>query len=685
MATALISHPLDPTGVNPNNRVSNEIQDNVDPTNGFITLEFGRYFSESIVIKETVSNTPLIKGVDFLTTDFDQKASLVTGKEICGSIIVIKNNIVPSYTITYQALGGDHGYSNENLLAVLQDKILPNYPVTWDQLEDKPTEFKAKPHLHDIREIYGFEYIAVVLGRIESGLRDGGYYSFSTLISYVEQSIHQLELDMIQYINDNLPGAVERFKAQFDKVYFEVDKLSNLAAAGEKEGLEAGHNEFTREQVNPNLYMTIEALIGLKRTFFEEFVTAQDTGLGKISGTYGIPMRIGVFNMTTGQRFNVISRLRALEEGLVHDTDLYPAEVQPFSELTMLKIGPNLTNRAGVMQAFDAVGLNTFLVASESESPLEEIKWKRNVRPEDVSIAESIFESHVKNRNDPHKTTSFQISLGKVENLPVISNPEIMTLRSTRKYVTLRGLIQFMKSFLIREGDIFKPVSPDETKKVIDNCVVVYTPSGVGLGSNCGLNPIDNECVDPPPLTNAPTPTSTGTPTPTPTSSGTATPSPTPTGTTHAPTSTSAPPTTTHSPTPTPTKILTKSIRVILGPNVVRNGMTFEVDGRIKLNTGTGEFTYGFGGGIVAYNKFDYDISSGSSNFTAYVDFRSGGGIVAHTDENNRIKIASMSALYQYMAMVPMTEEKFNSITIAYYDRDYGSSPPSGGSGMSSS
>lgn len=88
MPIDVILHKLDPTGINPDNLVENEIVPiTTTPIDGkdLNTPKFGYFFTESVVLQVGGVDVPRNK---YRFTEYFHKASLKYGKQICGSILV---------------------------------------------------------------------------------------------------------------------------------------------------------------------------------------------------------------------------------------------------------------------------------------------------------------------------------------------------------------------------------------------------------------------------------------------------------------------------------------------------------------------------------------------------------------------------------------------------------------------
>lgn len=166
-----VSLDLDITGLNPDNRISDEPHTLSNRPVRSIAPIYGPFFGESLIVKSGASI--LSRGSDYQIVELHQEATLLYGKEIASVILIINPNIPSNVTITYQALGGYYIYSNTAIANMYQSVINDNRPVDWTNVFNKPTGFNPTIHRHLLEDIYGFEPIVDYLERIKRAITLG--------------------------------------------------------------------------------------------------------------------------------------------------------------------------------------------------------------------------------------------------------------------------------------------------------------------------------------------------------------------------------------------------------------------------------------------------------------------------------------------------------------------------------
>lgn len=526
MPTALIEHGFDPTGINPLNLITDEQHNSIDNFSRILAPEHGRFFTESLLIKEGVSNTVLNKDQDYIPIEFEQKLSLRTGKEVCRAILIVNDSLVPPFSLTYQTVGGEHGYANSNLLNVLEDKKLPPLPIEWIDVTDKPFEFAPEQHLHDIREIYGFEYIVASLSRIARAIEIGCFPSYTSLLSYIDSVLNKLKLDMEKYLDDNMPIEFLKFRSIFTIKYFDLDKLENLSAATELDGNNSGKREFTKNDLLINKYMTLEALVGLKNKLFDSFVSMKDSNYGYSVGRYELPLKKSIINLGNSKTVTIIAKQNAIDSNQDYTDSLYPNFIGNKKELTLTKLTNNASDSKQLLIGLEKTNNEMFLGKLNADEGIDDIDWKRFTGPIDFKQISDALLFHIDNHSDPHNVVKSQLHLGALENTEVVSKEEILAMKPIFKYLTFDGLLIFMKNFVLKNGQLDTKPMDVSSNYLTDNCVVVYSPPGYGCDQKCdfpSLPPVTYPPETTLPPTTTPIPTTTLPPTTTqePTSSST--------------------------------------------------------------------------------------------------------------------------------------------------------------------
>ena len=492
--TDVISYPLDPTGVNPDNLVSNELWPvTTNRVNGkdLIVPQFGYFYTDSVVLKVNGVDVPRDK---YKFTEYYHKASLKYGKQICGSILVtLDPDIRGEYSLTYQTLGGDNSRSATNLVKVFYEKLqLP--PVEWDNLYNKPKEYPPLNHQHNLSEIHDLGRILTYLENIRDAIHVMEFPEYNTLMKYINEMLVELEARSIQYMNDTMPTLIERFKAQFTKEYFGLDKLVNMACSTPIEGYKAGHEDFKQTDITENKYLTLSSLVMLKEALYQGVIEKVLTNLGTHELRFMRPLRESILNLTTGSNGSYIGQEMARTHSVPFQSDLYPKDTINSKFLSTVKISthiedialPNLQpiQQGTINLGFDHSDYGVWLGSHLTNKVEDPFQWNAFVMQGTFDELVSTMRRHILDSGDPHEVTKEDILLGDVENLPVVPKESILKMKSDRAYVTLDTMLYFMRAFLQINGWHVKLEEGHKYQFLLDNCQVVFSPAG-----SCGCEP----------------------------------------------------------------------------------------------------------------------------------------------------------------------------------------------------
>lgn len=222
----LIRYPLDPTGVNPDNRVVDELKSLTNTTIKALVPTYGPIFTDGLIVVDALNNQVLVKGTDYSCTQLLQEATLRYGKEVCEVILIRKPNVSTSVRITYQVLGGLYQNSVAGIESLYQGLINDNRPIVWDAILNKPYEYPAALHMHMLQDVVGFEPVIVALERIRNAITLSDLPAFEALVDWVNS---KLEVVTEAEIDAGLP--VNKI-VTYERLIHAIDNISLADVAG---------------------------------------------------------------------------------------------------------------------------------------------------------------------------------------------------------------------------------------------------------------------------------------------------------------------------------------------------------------------------------------------------------------------------------------------------------------------
>jgi hypothetical protein len=189
MPTLPYTYDLDPTGVNPDNLVSGEVHTLL--TNRAVravAAAYGGFYSESLVVYDQASSSTL-SSAQFQAVELYEVPTAKFGKEVCSIILITDEDVVGPVSLTYQAVGGEYSRSATAIVNMVNALELDNRPATWPNIIGRPSEFPPAMHLHDVGDVYGFEYLVHALERIRRAIEMGDDISHDAVYRYLDQVI----------------------------------------------------------------------------------------------------------------------------------------------------------------------------------------------------------------------------------------------------------------------------------------------------------------------------------------------------------------------------------------------------------------------------------------------------------------------------------------------------------------
>lgn len=199
----VISYPLDLTGRSPDNKVVGETHGPCYPGNRVFVLSYGPFYSKSLVIRNKSTGVALTPNVDYKAVHTFIEPTLKTGLLVC-SIIQIE---APAYGIElscdYQVLGGDYSLSTSALENLVDDLNNDDRAVRWGEIIGKPEAYPPTPHLHDIYDVFGWQYIVAAIEAIRQALLLGRNGNNDDLYAYIDLK-HAQAIAAVNVVGDSL-------------------------------------------------------------------------------------------------------------------------------------------------------------------------------------------------------------------------------------------------------------------------------------------------------------------------------------------------------------------------------------------------------------------------------------------------------------------------------------------------
>src|SRR5690606_38004873 len=103
--------------------------------------------------------------------------------------------------MSYQVVGGEYSFNLDGLIDLITELDLDDRPIKWGSIIGRPTAYPPAPHIHDIGDSYGWEYVVWQLERITYAILVGDEASHEELRTQM-RTLHDMQQAIIDALND---------------------------------------------------------------------------------------------------------------------------------------------------------------------------------------------------------------------------------------------------------------------------------------------------------------------------------------------------------------------------------------------------------------------------------------------------------------------------------------------------
>lgn len=431
MGTIILKYPEDPTGINPNNLVINEPHDLGPARNRAFVPNYGSYFTESMIVTEATTGRVLTKGVHYIAAQLQQDATLAMDKEICAVVVVTDPDVLDSLLFTYQVVGGVFSTSASALAKMIENLDIDERAVEWGSVIGIPSAFPPAPHLHDIGDLYGFEYLVEALDALRNAILIGDEAAHDELRQYINYQDGLIQADLTDLRGDfeahennkTNPHAVTKLQVGLGNVFDFTTASGTEAQAGVRE-------DRYMTPLLTAMAITTQALAPLNAHIADKTnphqVTKLQVGLGNVldyTTASGTEAQAGVRQdryMTP-----LLTAMAITTQALIPLNTHINDQTNPHNT-TKLQVGlGNVQDYAIANQA-------------EAETGTSNLKYMTPLRTTNAIAKQALepLNNHINDHNNPHATTKAQVGLGNVDNYATATTAEAQTGAVNTKFMT---------------------------------------------------------------------------------------------------------------------------------------------------------------------------------------------------------------------------------------------------------
>lgn len=245
-----ILYPLDLEGTSLRNRIDGELHTIGRDRYRAFAVNYGFFYADSVTLKDRGTGKSLVRGndKDYQILYFSREITAKTlGKKEVGGIILVHNpDVGTDIEVGYNLVGGHYA----NYSSAIEDAIelleLDNRNVYWKDVLERPDLFTPAPHVHDVGDVYGFEYIIDLLGYVANALMVGDNEVHNQILAAITklrqdlQKAHELHLadkgnphgTTAEQVGSYTKLAVDQFIAALNKRLDDLEpRFQNIATS----------------------------------------------------------------------------------------------------------------------------------------------------------------------------------------------------------------------------------------------------------------------------------------------------------------------------------------------------------------------------------------------------------------------------------------------------------------------
>ncbi len=427
----ILKYPLDPTGLNPNNKIVGEVHSLGTGVNRAIVPDYSAFYSASMVVYVEDGIDPLVPNQHYIAAQLHADATAALDREVCMAVVIIDQSIMGNIRLEYQTVGGDFSVSVDVLRQAIEDEDLDDRTVSWGDLIARPSAFPPAPHLHDIGDLYGFEYVVEALEALRSAILIGDEATHEEIRQWVRYEDSLLR-DSIAQTNQNLNTHVQDKENPHavTKAQVGLGNVLNYGVATTADMVEASSNSLyttpvrVREAISEHALKPLNAHIA--RTDNPHGVNKSQVGLGNVQN-YATATQGDMVAGTSPTLYTTpILVKQAIDEHALKPLNAHTSRVDNPHGVTKAQVGlgsvlnygvaTEAQARAGTSDAFYMTPLKTSqAIYTQATVPLD---------------------AHMARVDNPHAVTKAQTGLGSVDNFPTATEAEGRAGTANNRFMT---------------------------------------------------------------------------------------------------------------------------------------------------------------------------------------------------------------------------------------------------------
>ncbi|MNP88963.1 hypothetical protein D3C85_13570 [compost metagenome] len=425
-----VQYPLDLDGTSPTNHIVGEVRDIENNLSRIFVPSAGPFFTESFKIFNDATGEPLRPVDDYLLVQPFQQASLRSGKDVQCAVL-IKLNAPIRVRMDFRVIGGEYSWNLGALVALIEQLNLDDRPIKWGSVLGRPTAYPAAPHIHDIGDTFGWEYVVWQLERITNAILIGDEASHDELraqILAVRDEFNARIAGFLDLLQDHTTDITNPHKVT--KTQVGLGSVDNYSTASDLEGT-AG--------VVTNRFMTPHTSNLLAQKVADAAVNEHE--IRKDNPHVVTKAQVGLGNV---DNFMTATKVEA-EAGIVSTRFMTPlATRQAIDAVAIAALNSHAGNTNNPHHVTKAqVGLSNvdnYIIAAKAEAEAGSLntRFMSPLRTKEAItyLVGNALTTHVANTSNPHNVTKAQVGLGNVDNFPISNESEAEAGTVNNRFMT---------------------------------------------------------------------------------------------------------------------------------------------------------------------------------------------------------------------------------------------------------
>lgn len=415
----IFKYPLDPTAVNPNNRIVNEEHELGAGLNRAIVPNYSAFYSQSMTVTVEGQLEPLVPNQQYIAAQLHADATASMDREVCMVIVITDPTVFGKVILNYQTVGGEFSISVDALRRAIEDEDLDERTVSWGDIIARPSAFTPAPHLHDIGDLYGFEYVVEALESIRMAILVGDEAIHEEIRQWVRVEDGKLR-DTIEETNRilNLHTLDYENPHKVNKAQVGLGFVENLPLASEEDMTTGSSNAHyvtpvrTREAIEHFALVPLNAHIA--RQDNPHAVTKAQVGLSDVDNFATATKEIMESGTSTNNFVTPLLTKQAIDHHALIPLNAHTARTDNPHGVTKAQVG------LSEVQNYGAAGENDARVGTSNTLYMTPLRTAQAI----ATQALTPLNAHIARVDNPHAVTKAQVALGSVDNFATANETE---------------------------------------------------------------------------------------------------------------------------------------------------------------------------------------------------------------------------------------------------------------------